>query len=140
MPNSQNPASPDHLAANRANAAKSTGPRTSQRKTRSAQNARKHGFTASTFAVIRLEGIDEVARLKEDALAFHQPALVPAGSVLFPTPGVSRFLGQRQPGGAGLLACLLGVACRAGGRGQTGGPGSGLVPPLASTSRSGERR
>jgi hypothetical protein len=56
MPNSQNPASPDHLAANRANAAKSTGPRTSQRKTRSAQNARKHGFTASTFAVIRLPG------------------------------------------------------------------------------------
>jgi len=41
MPHSQNPVSPARLAANRANAAKSTGPRTPQGKARSAQNACK---------------------------------------------------------------------------------------------------
>ena len=61
------------LAANRANAAQSTGPRSPEGKTRSAQNSRKHGFTASTFAVVRLEDIDEVARLREDAIAVYQP-------------------------------------------------------------------
>jgi hypothetical protein len=54
MPHSQQPVSPERLAANRANAAKSTGPGTPQGKARSAQNARKHGFTASTFAVERI--------------------------------------------------------------------------------------
>ena len=73
MPNSQNSASPEQLAANRANAAKSTGPRTPQGKARSAQNARKHGFTAFTFAVVRLEDLHEVAHLKDDLLAVFQP-------------------------------------------------------------------
>src|SRR5664279_4573221 len=73
MPHPQNAVSPEQLAANRANAAKSTGPRTPQGKTRSAQNARKHGFTASTFAVVRLEELDEVAHLKDDLLAVYQP-------------------------------------------------------------------
>ena len=73
MPNSQNSASPEQLAANRANAAKSTGPRTPQGKARSAQNARKHGFTAFTFAVVRLEDLQEVAHLKDDLLAVFQP-------------------------------------------------------------------
>jgi hypothetical protein len=49
--------SPEQLAANRANAANSTGPRTPEGKARSAQNARKHGFTASNFAVVRLEDL-----------------------------------------------------------------------------------
>jgi hypothetical protein len=61
------------LAANRANAAQSTGPRSPEGKSRSAQNARKHGFTASTFAVVRLEDLDEVACLREDAIAVYQP-------------------------------------------------------------------
>ena len=73
MPNSQNTVSPEQLAANRANSAKSTGPRTPEGKTRSAQNARKHGFTASTFAVVRLEDLNEVANLKDDLVAFYQP-------------------------------------------------------------------
>ena len=73
MPNSQNSASPEQLAANRANAAKSTGPRTPQGKARSAQNARKHGFTAFTFAVVRLEDLQEVAHLKDALLAVFQP-------------------------------------------------------------------
>src|ERR1022692_4907327 len=61
------------LAANRANAAQSTGPRSPEGKARSAQNSRKHGFTASTFAVVRLEDLDELARLREDAIAVYQP-------------------------------------------------------------------
>ena len=67
------PVSPKRLAANRANAARSTGPRSAQGKARSAQNSRKHGFTASVFAVVRLEELDEVARLREDLIACYRP-------------------------------------------------------------------
>src|SRR5205814_10399355 len=67
------PISEKQLAANRANAAKSTGPRTSAGKTRSSQNSRTHGFTASTFTVFRPEEFDEIARHKHDLLAVYQP-------------------------------------------------------------------
>ena len=73
MPIPRKPLSDKQLAANRANAAQSTGPRSPEGKSRSAQNSRKHGFTASTFAVVRLEDLDEVARLREDAIAVYQP-------------------------------------------------------------------
>jgi hypothetical protein len=66
--------SPEQLAANRANAASSTGPTTTEGKLRSSQNARKHGFTASSFAVVRLEDLDEVAHLREDLVNLYQPA------------------------------------------------------------------
>jgi len=65
--------SPDQLAANRANAANSTGPRTPEGKLRSSQNARKHGFAAASFAVIRLEDLNEVAALREDLVALYRP-------------------------------------------------------------------
>jgi hypothetical protein len=67
------PISEEQRAANRANAARSTGPRTPQGKARSAQNARKHGFTASSFAVVRLEDLNEVAHLRDDLVAVYQP-------------------------------------------------------------------
>jgi len=67
------PISEEQLAANRANAAKSTGPRTPEGKARSARNSRAHGFTASTFAVVRLEELNEVAHLKADLTALYQP-------------------------------------------------------------------
>ena len=67
------PISEKQFAANRANAAQSAGPRTPEGKAHSAQNARTHGFTASTFAVVRLEELDEIARLKHDLLAVYQP-------------------------------------------------------------------
>jgi hypothetical protein len=65
--------SPEQLAANRANAARSTGPRTPEGKLRSSQNARKHGFTASTYAVVRLEDLNEVAHLREDLVNLYRP-------------------------------------------------------------------
>ena len=65
--------SPEQLAANRANAANSTGPRTPEGKLRSSQNARKHGFTATSFAVVRLEDLNEVANLLEDLVALYHP-------------------------------------------------------------------
>ena len=73
MPATTKTVSPQRLASNRANAARSTGPRTSQGKARSAQNSRKHGFTAANFAVIRLEDCDAVGNLKDDLVAFYQP-------------------------------------------------------------------
>jgi hypothetical protein len=73
MPTTQKPISPKQLAANRANAAQSTGPKTPEGKARSAQNSTKHGFTASTFAVIRLEDAQEIAHLKDDLVSVYQP-------------------------------------------------------------------
>jgi len=70
---SHRPVSPKRLAANRANAARSTGPSTAEGKARSSQNARKHQFTASTFAVVRLEDIQEIGRLRDDLIALYQP-------------------------------------------------------------------
>ncbi len=73
MPHPQHTVSPEQLAANRANAAKSTGPRSAEGKARSAQNARKHGFTATNFAVVRLEDLQDVAKLTDDLVALHNP-------------------------------------------------------------------
>ncbi|HMC58623.1 MAG TPA: hypothetical protein VKJ01_05480 [Candidatus Solibacter sp.] len=74
MPRSKpKPVSGVQLAANRANAAHSTGPRSPAGKSRSAQNARKHGFTASTFAVVRLEDVNEIGHLSDDAVAVYRP-------------------------------------------------------------------
>ena len=73
MPQPKKPVSEKQLAANRANAASSTGPCSPEGKARSAQNSRKHGFTASAFAVVRLEDIGDVARLRQDAIATYRP-------------------------------------------------------------------
>ncbi len=67
------PISEKRLAANRANAAHSTGPRTGEGKARSAQNSRKHGFTASKFCAIRFEECSEFAILHAKAIATYQP-------------------------------------------------------------------
>jgi hypothetical protein len=72
MSNSQN-VSPGQFAANRANAAKSTGPRSPEGKARSSQNARKHGFAAAAYTVVSLEDSQQVANLKDDAVDFYQP-------------------------------------------------------------------
>jgi hypothetical protein len=76
--------SPQRIAAGApsgpANAAKSTGPRTSAGRARSAQNARKHGFTASTFAVVRLEDLQEVDHLKPKQL-FNQHHQIEIGTM-----------------------------------------------------------
>jgi hypothetical protein len=67
------PVSPKQLAANRANAAQSTGPNTPEGKARSSQNSVKHGFTASTFAVVRLEDLHEIDNLKTDLVSTYKP-------------------------------------------------------------------
>jgi hypothetical protein len=63
-PKSPAPVSPKKLAANRANAARSTGPRTPEGKARSAQNAVRHGLTsqASLLNGESQEALDELAR------------------------------------------------------------------------------
>ena len=72
---SKSPISEKQRAANRANAARSTRPRTAEGKARSAQNARRsHGFTATSVTVVRLENLNEVARRRADLTALYQPA------------------------------------------------------------------
>jgi hypothetical protein len=67
------PISAERTAANQANAAKSTGPRTSEGKARASQNARKHTFNPANFTVLRLEDIAEVANRRADLIATYQP-------------------------------------------------------------------
>jgi hypothetical protein len=73
MSHIKTPISEKQLAANRANASKSTGPKTPEGKARSSQNSLKHGFTGSTFAVVRLEDLQEIARLKSDLMDVYKP-------------------------------------------------------------------
>jgi hypothetical protein len=67
------PISEKRLAANRANALKSTGPRTPEGRARSAQNARKHGFTASKFTIVKVEDAQDLENLKADCVDTYQP-------------------------------------------------------------------
>lgn len=62
------------LAANTANARHSTGPRTPEGKTRSAQNARKHGLTAREVVIAPGEQEDF-----EELLADYQAEIHPQG-------------------------------------------------------------
>jgi hypothetical protein len=61
------------LAANRANAAKSTGPRTPEGKARAALNSRKHSLTAAAVTMLRIEDQGELDNLRADALTHYQP-------------------------------------------------------------------
>ena len=60
------------LAARRANAQKSTGPKTPEGKSRSSQNALKHGFFAQT-ALLFYEDPQEFVALRDAYLAEHAP-------------------------------------------------------------------
>jgi len=61
------------IAANRINARKSTGPRSAAGKMKSALNARKHGFSGSIYTVVRLEDLNEINELRQDALDLYRP-------------------------------------------------------------------
>lgn len=74
-----NVVSPDKLDANRRNAERSTGPRSSDGKSRSAANALKHGLLARNVVLLANnspEKPDEFNRLLEDLVDDFQPANV----------------------------------------------------------------
>lgn len=69
------PISERRLAANRANARRSTGPRTAAGKARSARNAHKHGLAAAGRAsAARLQEAVHLETLRAGAIAVYQPA------------------------------------------------------------------
>ena len=61
-------ASPQKLAANRANAQHSTGPKTAEGKERSSQNSRTHGFYSRQFLPVG-EEVDRLFRSYKDVVA-----------------------------------------------------------------------
>src|SRR5579884_3718204 len=69
----QQPISEAKLAANRANAEKSTGPKSEEGKSRSSRNSFKHGLYSKQL-VLPGEDPAELDRLKADLRAEHQPA------------------------------------------------------------------
>jgi hypothetical protein len=68
--------SPAQLAANAANAQHSTGPRTPEGKTRSSQNASKHGLTAREVVIAPGEQVEF-----DDLLANYQSDIKPQGAI-----------------------------------------------------------
>jgi hypothetical protein len=72
-PPTKKPISEKQLAANRANAAKSTGPTSPEGRAHSSRNAVKHGLASENYTVVRLEDIDEIARLRAGLIAAYQP-------------------------------------------------------------------
>ena len=66
------PLTPAALAARRANAARSTGPKTPAGKARSSRNALKHGFFAQT-ALLYYESPDDYVALRDAYFAEYQP-------------------------------------------------------------------
>jgi len=67
------PVSEKQLAANRANALKSTGPTSPDGRARSARNSRKHGFAAAQFSIPGSENPEELLALREDLITLYQP-------------------------------------------------------------------
>ena len=77
------PISEARLAANRANARRSTGPRTAEGKARSSQNARKYGFISESLAAQELEDSADFASHHEDLRHCYKPQdEIQAASVL----------------------------------------------------------
>jgi hypothetical protein len=62
------------LAANRANAKRSTGPKTKNGKARSKRNAVKHGLAAKQAILIEGEDPEDFEALSEDLIAKHRPS------------------------------------------------------------------
>ena len=60
------------LHANRANATKSTGPRSQAGKARSRLNSRKHGLTAKMLIIVG-ENADDFDQLRAELMAEHDP-------------------------------------------------------------------
>jgi hypothetical protein len=65
-------ASNKQLEANKANAKRSTGPRTQGGKARSRLNSRKHGLTAKTLIIVG-ECADDFEQLRADLMDKHDP-------------------------------------------------------------------
>jgi hypothetical protein len=116
------PVTEKQLAANRANAAKSTGPQhrfhsstdAPEGKARSALSSRSHGFTASTFAVCRIEEFDRLKALRPDLPnepileaqhAENEPLMSSPRNPIHPTNRTRRLRLCRAGGRGGAAPC-----------------------------------
>ena len=115
MSKSTKPVSEKRAAANRDNAAKSTGFTTPEGKARSAQNAYKHGFAAANFAVVRLEELDSLAQLHAETLAAYQPVNSEERFAVERTSLAKQELRRCSALGAGLHTAAMNETVTAGG-------------------------
>ena len=70
-------ASDKHIAANRRNAQKSTGPKTSEGKLKCRRNAFRHGLTAETVIDV-FENVDDYQSFEAEILAHYAPVSIVA--------------------------------------------------------------
>ena len=86
-------ATPNQIAANKANAQKSTGPQTDEGKAKSSANRLSHGFTSSAITIPG-EDPEEFKALLDSMIVEHQPA-TGTEQILVEMLAVNRWLSMR---------------------------------------------
>jgi hypothetical protein len=103
---------PAQIAANQANAQKSTGPKTEQGKAHSCMNRLTHGF-ASAQSIIPGENLEDFMALLQELLLEHQPK-TPTEEILVEKMAQTQWLTQRALNLQGEAFLTLAIAGKPG--------------------------